>query len=324
MIFVTGGTGLLGNTVIRELLHRGERVAALCRPETSREAFDGLALNLVEGDLSGRSALSAAVADCSAVIHCAAMIHIGWTRLDASRRVNVEGTRVLAELCVEHSKRLVHVSTVDTLPAAVDLANPITEAGEGGIAKTPCAYVVSKSEAEEVVRNYVSERGLDAVILHPGFMLGPNDWKPSSGRMLLEVAKAPMLFLPSGGCSVCDARDVAHSTVEAIQLGQSGENYILAGRNLSYAEFWRMIRQQAGKSWRAMRVGPGIRGAMSAFDFAVRTLHLPEGDVNGATLAMGNLNHYYTSDKATQALGYSIRELETSLADAWNWLQNRQ
>ena len=32
------------------------------------------------------------------------------------------------------------------------------------------------------------ESGLLAVILNPGFMLGPWDWKPSSGRMLLQVA----------------------------------------------------------------------------------------------------------------------------------------
>ena len=93
MIFVTGGTGLLGNCIVRELCERDMAVRVLCRHSSSRRPFDGLPVDIVEGDLNQQQVLDAAIAGCTAVIHCAAMIHIGWQRFDKSRQVNVEGTR---------------------------------------------------------------------------------------------------------------------------------------------------------------------------------------------------------------------------------------
>ncbi|WP_204308452.1 SDR family oxidoreductase, partial [Escherichia coli] len=45
------------------------------------------------------------------------------------------------------------------------------------------AYATSKREAEDAVLAEAA-RGLDAVIVHPGFLLGPWDWKPSSGQLV--------------------------------------------------------------------------------------------------------------------------------------------
>ena len=69
-----------------------------------------------------------------------------------------------------------------------------------------CPYVVTKRESEHVILEWVG-RGLDATIVNPGFMIGPYDWKPSSGRMLLQVAKGWGLFAPLGINSYCDVRE---------------------------------------------------------------------------------------------------------------------
>jgi dihydroflavonol-4-reductase len=114
MIFVTGGTGLVGNCVIRELVSRRLPVRALCRPGTSRECFAGLDIEIVEGDLGSAAVLDQAVAGCSAVIHSAALIHIGWKRLDESRQTNVAGTQRVVQACLQHGAKLIYVSTVDT------------------------------------------------------------------------------------------------------------------------------------------------------------------------------------------------------------------
>jgi dihydroflavonol-4-reductase len=192
------------------------------------------------------------------------------------------------------------------------------------VPKTPCVYVVSKSEAEQVVREMLGSTDLDAVIIHPGFMLAPNDWKPSSGRMMLEVCKAPLVLAPSGGCSVCDARDVAAATVNAIEAGQRGHNYILAGENMSYQELFSSMLETCGQRRRAGRLGPWIGLVARAIDAAHRWLPLPEGDINGASLAMGSLNHYYSSARAERELGYKRRPLDETLRDTWSWLAQRK
>jgi dihydroflavonol-4-reductase len=321
VIFVTGGTGLVGNCVIRELLAREFPVRALCRKGSSRKCFEGLELEIVEGDLNDVQVLRQSIAGCAAVIHAAALIHIGWTRLNESRQVNVEGTRHVVAACLEHHARLVYVSTVDTLPAATSAAAPIDEASTSGVPKTPCSYVISKSEAERVVRAAVVDQGLDAVIVHPGFMLAPYDWKPSSGRMMLQVNQTPFALAPSGGCSLCDTRDVAHAIVNAIERGRTGHSYILAGENISYRDLWMCMRTTAGRS-------PRVRCFPHLLNFVAKVLNrvnplLPvrENDINGAAIAMGQMYHYYSSAKAERELEYTRRPISQTLADAWDWLR---
>lgn len=319
MIFVTGATGLLGNCIVRELCDRGQRPRVLCRPQTPRTPLDGLDIDIVQGDVEQPEILNKAIEGCSAVIHAAAMIHIGWDRLDASRRVNVAGTASIVRACSASNVRLVHVSTVDTLPAAVDRQHPISESYREGVAKPRCTYVISKTESEQVVTDAI-EAGLDAVIIHPGFMLGPWDWKPSSGRMMLEVNRAPIVAAPPGGCSVCDARDVAAAIVASVAEGARGEHYILAGENMSYQQLWTRMLHTTGRRRRVHQLGKRIRWIGKGIDLVNRSGFVREGDVNGASIQMGSIFHYYDSSKAEQQLNYRRRPVEETLADAWQWL----
>ena len=321
MYFVTGGTGLVGNCVIRELLARGHQVRALCRPNTSRHCFDGLDVEVVLGDLGDASTLERAVDGCQAVIHSAAMIHIGWKKLAESRQVNVEGTRRVVAACQKHSVPLVYISTVDTLPAARTTCKPIAE-DSTGVLNPPCTYVLSKTEAEQIVRNAVAEGRLDAIIIHPGFMLAPLDWKPSSGRMMLEILKAPLALAPGGGCSVCDARDVAVGIVDSLTHGRYGQSYILAGENLTYQELWKQMLRTMGCSKRVASPKRFLNLVSAVLNSTQRLLPVREGDVNGASIAMGQLYHYYCSAKAKHELGYRNRPLEQTLTEAWHWLKH--
>ncbi len=325
MILVTGATGLLGNCVVRELLAQNQQVRVLCRSQTPA-ALDGLDVEVVRGDITDPSAVESAVSGCTAVVHSAAMIHIGWQKLEESRFVNVQGTRWVTDACIRHSAKLLHISTVDTLPAAVGIDTPIDEKNPGeGLSsrqpskpKTPCTYVVSKTESEKIVRQVAGSR-LDAAILHPGFMLGPFDWKPSSGRMMLEIHRAPLAVAPSGGCSVCDARDVASAIVASIQRAKAGESYILAGYNMSYRELWSRMFSAMGVRRRVFVGGPLVKCLGYCID-QVNRLGFREGDINGAAIAMGNLFHYYDSSLARTKLSYHNRPLDETLADAWSWL----
>ncbi len=336
MILVTGATGLLGNCIVRELIKRGEPVRVLCRKNTPRTAIEDLDVEVFDGDLSNSAWIDRAVAGCSSVIHSAAMIHIGWQYLAQSREVNVEGTRRIVAACMKQHAKLVHVSTVDTLFAATGAARPINEADPRpsekpggttentfpqGVAKMPCAYVISKTEAEQVVRDAIAN-GLLASIVHPGFMLGPYDWKPSSGRMMLRINKAPILLAPAGGCSVCDARDVAAATVNAIDRSASGQSYILAGDNLNYQQLWQRMLREFGKRRNVRIARPRfLQRVGRVIDASNRCLGLKERDLNGAMIGMGNLFHFYDSTKATQDLNYHHRDIETTLHDAWQWLK---
>jgi dihydroflavonol-4-reductase len=180
--------------------------------------------------------------------------------------------------------------------------------------------VVSKREAEDVVRCAMDQQQLNAVIVNPGFMLGPYDWKPSSGRVMLGVSRALIPFATRGGCSLCDARDVASAIVNAVVQGQSGQSYILAGENITYRQLWANILETVGRPRRVFWPYRAITVAGWFFDAANRLLPIRERSVNGAAIALGQLNNFYSSAKAARELDYRCRPSTETLGDTWRWL----
>ncbi|MFN6206490.1 MAG: NAD-dependent epimerase/dehydratase family protein [Planctomycetota bacterium] len=317
-VLLTGATGFLGNTLLRLLVAEGHEVQLTLRPGAGGRALAGLKFDPVPGDLTNVERLLAESSDFDVLIHAAAMIQIGWSRLVESRQVNVTATERLAEFCRLKKRRMIHVSTVDTLAHAPD-GRPRTESDrEPG--KPPISYVQSKREAEQKMLEQI-EQGLDGIIIHPGFMLGPWDWKPSSGAMLLAIAGGPTPLAPAGGCSAVDVRDVADGILKAVDRGRRGERYILGGENLSYLELWQKMARAVGK-----RNGPraklpnwlaGIAGRVG--DLAGKWMR-QEPQVNSGATAMGQLQHFYSSEKAISQLGYRIGSLDDAIDDEWQFL----
>ncbi len=61
MIFITGATGFVGSAVLRKLIERGHEVRAMVRPASDRRNLDGLAVEVVEGDLTEHATLRSAL-----------------------------------------------------------------------------------------------------------------------------------------------------------------------------------------------------------------------------------------------------------------------
>lgn len=312
---VTGATGLLGNNVVRKLVGEGESVRVLTRDRRHSPPLDGLPIERVLGDVRNAAAVSAACEGIDVVIHAAGHVHLGWSQLDVHRQINVEGTRNIAAAARAAGAKLIHVSSVNALglgrldaPADEDSALP-------GIVEIP--YVVTKREAERVVLDEVG-RGLWAAFVHPGLVLGPWDWKPSSGKMFLAVVRfAP--WAPVGAVTTSDARDVAAGAIAAAARGTSGRHYILGGHNLSYWRLWQAMARTAGKRGPILPMGPLFRGGVLPFLWLRYALTGHESDGNAAALAMGKQQHCFSSRRAVTELGYSIRPLEETLHDSWHW-----
>ncbi len=313
---VTGATGLLGNNLVRQLVARGEPVRALVRKTANPRTLEGLDVEVALGDVRNAEDVRRACRGAVCVIHSAAWVGIGWSQLSEATAINVQGTRNVCQAAAESGLKIIHVSTVDTL-AAGDKLRPATENTIGQ--KPPVTYVVTKREAERVVEEAFAS-GLRGAIVHPGFMLGPWDWKPSSGRMFLEVTQRFTPVTPVGGCSVCDARDVAEAILTARDSDSPGRHYILAGHNISYYELWSRFRTVAGLTrmpW--MRAGPLMRIIGGAWGDLVYRITGFEPQVNSGAVRMSSLYHYYSSERATAELNYRVRPLEETLADAWQW-----
>lgn len=315
-VLITGATGFLGNNLARILCKEGQQVVAAIRPTSSRAPLAGLPLELAELDWEDGSDLGAWVAEVDVVVHAAALIQLGWSRLEESRRVNVDQTVRLAQAARLHGKRMILVSSVDALgvssreaPADETHLDPPHPA---------CSYVVSKREAETAFLLEVAQ-GLDGLIVNPGFLLGPYDWRPSSGEMMLTLHRQYLRFAPGGGCSAVDVRDVAAGIASALIHGRTGQRYILGGHNITYFDLWCAMARHIGQRPPRRRLPNWIAAAAGGAGDLISRFRKEETLINSAATRMGQIYHWYRSDKAQRELGYQIGPLDTALADAWEW-----
>jgi dihydroflavonol-4-reductase len=315
---VTGATGLVGNNVVRYLLAKGHPVRVLVRSTSNARALAGLEIEQAQGDVCDADSVTKAMQGCKRVVHAAAHVHIGWTGLETSRKVNVEGTENVARAARAVGAKMVHVSSVDAL-GFTNLDRPADE-------DTPpkssvlCPYVITKREAEQVVQDQIRQ-GLWATIVNPAFMLGPWDWHPSSGKMLIEISTGRAHAAPCGANSFCDVRDVAAGILSAFERGQVGRRYILGGETLTYGQAWSLFAEVTGvrkprlKMRRPALFVAGLIGDM------ITKFTGKEGNVNSAATKISTQSRSFSSRRAVEELGYTPGPIRQAAVDAWQWFK---
>ena len=298
-VLVTGATGLVGNNLTRLLLQRSINVRVLARKSSDSRPLEGLDVELATGDVTDPVSVATAMEGVSAVIHSAGCVLLGWKNAAVHEAVNHQGTVNVAQAAREAGARMVYVSTINTL--GVGTKDQAANEQWAAAPNIPCPYVVSKQAGEAAVRQQI-EAGLDAVIVHPGLMFGPWDWKPSSGRMILEVARNFTPMAPKGGCSVCDVRDVAEGILA--RTGESPHRSSLCAGwpqcNLfevvaTHRRYCR--REPTPVPQRA--VDPHVLGRSGDL---WGWLTGKEPDVNSAAVKLSDCYHYFDSTRAQQEL----------------------
>lgn len=172
-ILVTGAAGMLGRAVAARLAQLGCGSRLLVRRVSQAQMLPPSA-EVVVGDVSDVNTLDLALEGVAAVLHLAAATRGGRSDFDST---NIEGTRNLVEACLKRDAcRLVHVSSIGVLDHAgrADAAGRMQE--DSPLEPHPewrGHYTRTKLAAEAVVLDAVRGRGLDAVILRPGQILGP-------------------------------------------------------------------------------------------------------------------------------------------------------
>ncbi len=250
MVFVTGGTGLIGSFLLRALRARGLAVRALHRGAVPTGAAPGV--EWLRGDLLDTDLLRAALApDVTHVFHCAGLVSYAPQDVDRLQQINVEGTAVVVDACLERPGiRLAHVSSVAALGGAGkggDGPQVVTEAATWDLGAAHPAYAASKYLGELEVWRGASE-GLSTVIVNPSVVLGPGDWHRSSTR-LLRYAHEQHRFYTRGLVNFVDVRDVAAQLLAlALDLpAVRDQRFILSAGALPLADFFRQAAAALGR-----------------------------------------------------------------------------
>jgi dihydroflavonol-4-reductase len=246
MILVTGATGFLGAELAMQLAQRGETIRCTKRatsviPQILHPYQQ--VINWVEADLMDLFALEAALEGVSQVYHCAALVSFKQADKDPMIKTNITGTANIVNLCAALGIRLLHVSSV----AALGQAKPGQLINEKNyLEETPAnnIYAVSKLESEMEVWRGIAE-GLNAVIVNPSIIVGPNAGINGSGQ-IFETVRKGLKFYTTGSCGFVDVQDVARCMIALMNTDIQAERYIINAENRSYKQLFAEIAQCFG------------------------------------------------------------------------------
>ena len=329
-VLVTGGTGFVGAHVVRAHLAAGWQVRCAVRPSSPGLALEGLDVERVQLTLDRPSALGGALADVDAVQHIAGIFDPTPGGSDRMRAVHVDATRALctAALAQPTPPRFVLCSSSITvgwgsIAAPASEASPVPDPdrvyGRGNALR---AYYDSKLEAEAVVRSFV-DRGLHGVIVNPDYVIGPWDRKPTSGAIILAMAKRWVPVFPRGGKSFIDAADCGLGHLRALERGRPGARYLLGLHNLSYQDFMGRVARVVGRSPPLLPMPRTLTGAVGQIGRLLNRLPTERfAGLQPQVLASMQSERYRDGQRARQELGLPVTPIEASIEAAYAWFRD--
>ena len=184
-IFLTGGTGFIGAHLINALLAKGDEVHTLARSTEKAKKIEKPGVKVFKGDILNKESILKAMEGCQQVYHLAGNASI--YEKDPSRyfTINVDGTKNIMDAALKLGvKKMVFTSSAGVIGPSV--GGVVTE---GKVREIDFfnEYESSKAEAEDLVRSYVSEKKLDAVIVLPTRVYGHYLFgEPASVSLLIK------------------------------------------------------------------------------------------------------------------------------------------
>ena len=317
MILVTGATGFLGATLVRQLVGAGEAVRILRRPTSALDLLGDAAhaVEHAEGDVTDREAVRAALRGCDAAIHAAAFVGFGGAS-DRERlfAVNVGGTAaVMDEARAEGVRRVVHVSSIAALGRSETPAQPIDESAVWTPSKANTPYAESKRAAELEVQRAIAE-GLDATIGNPALIFGPGRPGENTMQIAEQVRDRKLPAAPAGGTCVVDVADVAVGLIRLLDHGKTGERHILGGENLRWTEILGTLADAFGVAPPRHTVGPKAALALATASEALSVVTRRRPLLTRETARTAGRFYRYSNRKAVEELGCTFRPFRETAA----------
>jgi nucleoside-diphosphate-sugar epimerase len=316
-VFVTGGSGFIGDRLIRRLVGDGRRVRALARSEGSAEKVAAAGAEAVRGDLSDPAALRAGAEGCGLAFHAAAAV-LEWGPREEFVRANVDGTRHALEACrAAGVARFVHVGT----EAATLAGEPLVNIDEAAPLRpdSKADYCATKAMAEQAVRD-ANAQGFATVVVRPRLVWGRGDTTILPG--VVEAVRAGRFRWIAGGrhlTSTTHVDNVVAGLVLGAERGRPGEAYFVTdGDPVVFRDFVTELAGTAGVEIPDRSVPRGLAGALAAAaEGTYRALRL-KGTPPLTRMAywLSALECTIDISRAREELGYApVRTREDGLAE---------
>jgi dihydroflavonol-4-reductase len=320
-ILITGGTGFLGTHIVRQFLDAGEktlRVMASSVPVWMKDA----GVEAFEGSVTKREDVANAVKNVSAIFHLAGKVSRDNEDAAQMNKIHVEGTRLLCEAAKEAGvKTFLLASSSGTIAVSeTDEVLDETYPTPLGIISR-WAYYASKFYQEKTALENFNEKGAKLVILNPSLLLGTNDERLSSTKVVLDFMARKIPYTPSGGLNFVDARDAATAFINAFEKGRHREKYLLGAANMNFKEFFGRLERLSGVSAPVLRVPKKLAMAGSNFIDSIYKNWNKTSPIAPKEVEQAEYFWYFDSIKAEEELNFTPRDSQETLQDTISYLR---
>lgn len=325
-VFVTGGTGYIGQLLIQQLLQQSFCVQALIR-QPSKVPFQHKNLIWYKGDITDYNSVIKAMQGCEQAYHIAALVTLWEKDHHQFDIVNVYGTKNVLDAAVQNGvQRIVITSTGSVFGPSIKF--PITE-NDPRTLSFFYEYERSKYEAEKLARTYIT-KGLQPIMVNPTRVYGPGAATESNAvtKMIQLFMQDKWHFIPGDGETVANyafVHDVVQGHIQAMQKGIAGECYLLGGENKSYNTFFNTLKQLTHSNKRLYKIPIGIIKNIAQFQLAMIALRLRKKPLFTTAFAKKQRYNWAIScEKAITQLGYNITAFEQGLQQTISSIKKQQ
>ena len=183
----------------------------------------------------------------------------------------------------------------------------------------------TKAEAAMYVMRAVKNRNLNACIIHPSGIIGPNDFGNSHlTELVKEVSNGKLIACVKGGYDFVDVRDVVDGIISACEKDNNGECYILSNRYIAIKELCDLICDVQGRKKMKMVLPIGLAKLIAPFFEVYYNLKKQTPLFTKYSLYTLSSNANFSNEKAKEKLKFKNRDMKDTIKDTVEWMSKNK
>jgi nucleoside-diphosphate-sugar epimerase len=326
--FVSGARGFVGSRLVKELATQGKRVHAFIRPgsELSEEIQTLKNVIVFHGDLRDAAALESATQGCSQAYHLAALAQPWAKDMSLFQEVNVKGTLNVLNACLKNGTQDILITSSAGMFGPQQSVKPVNE--QTIPASWFSEYEKTKWESVEASKQFLN-KGLNIRFVSPTRVFGPGELSTSNAvtKLIHQYMQGKFRFVPGTGHGIGNYAfidDVVAGHLLAMSKGNTGENYILGGENVSYRYLFDTVGTLSGKKYKLFGVPLFIM--LSAASLMEQWANLTGKPPLITPPFVRKYAHDWGTDlsKARDELGYEVTPIGNAIKKTMDWINSRQ
>ena len=325
MIVVTGGTGLVGGNLLWHLLQENDKIISIRRLKSNLEPLRVIFsfytnepdtfLSRIEwkvADVLDENSLLEVFRNAKTVYHCAAVVSLG-SGTDTLLDTNIVGTKNVVDAAIKSGvEKLCFVSSIAACGKA-EHGEMIDEESRWVDTENRSPYSRSKYLSEQEVWKGMA-RGLNAVIVNPGVILGVSGTETGSSQLFSRVRKG-LMFYTNGGSGYVDVQDVVKVMMLLTNSQISSQRFVLVAENCSNRDVLNWMADGLGKRRPFIGIGKNLLWFVGIVSELLGKLLHFNPLIDRGTAHSATNREYYSSRKLQEAIGFQFTTIEKSISE---------